>query len=165
MILEGIANLFALIWIVGSLASIYFLIQWIRGIHPWWYIALAAGIAWFCKALARELQKESEKALFESTGIDYPQEWFDLPEPEKKENVITAVRNIAPNIIPIRDIESFIASWDEKGMLDGIVNGITDGYQKTGRKKPYDVVCRTYVGNYLTKLKEIAKIEMDSPTE
>lgn len=66
MTLELIAGIFGWAWIIGIPIWIYFLVQWFRGIHPWWYFAIAIVASGFCKAVAREYKKESLKALYES---------------------------------------------------------------------------------------------------
>ncbi len=156
IVLEGIAKLFAGIWIVGGLASIYFLIQTIRGVHPWWYIALAIGIAWFCKALARRLQKESEKALYKATGIDYPQEWFDLHEAEKLEIVAKAFKDIVPNYFPDINIDTWLTNYEKVGTFDDMVRSITDDYRESGLKKPYQIVCPAYVDKFIKGVMKLA---------
>jgi hypothetical protein len=84
MILEIIAGIFGWAWLIGIPIWIYFLVQWIRGVHPWWYFAIAIAATGLFKALAREYKKESIKAIDESAEKDLTQEWIDLPENEKK---------------------------------------------------------------------------------
>ena len=62
---ELIAGIFGWAWLIGIPVWIYFLVQWIRGVHPWWYFAIAIAASFFCKAVAREYQKESAKVLHE----------------------------------------------------------------------------------------------------
>ncbi|MGD9202667.1 MAG: hypothetical protein PVI26_13985 [Chitinispirillia bacterium] len=65
MTLELIDSIVGWAWLIGIPIWIYFLIQWVRGVHPWWYFAIAIGATGFCKALAREYDKESRKVLRE----------------------------------------------------------------------------------------------------
>ncbi|MBW2608047.1 MAG: hypothetical protein JRD05_10475 [Deltaproteobacteria bacterium] len=63
---ELIAGIFGWVWIIGIPVWIYFLVQWIRGVHPWWYFTIAIAASFFCKAVAREYNKESVKVMYES---------------------------------------------------------------------------------------------------
>jgi len=64
MIHELIAGIFGWAWLIGIPVWIYFMVQWIRGVHPWWYFAIAIAATGLCKALAREYKKESARAFF-----------------------------------------------------------------------------------------------------
>jgi hypothetical protein len=65
MILEGIGAVFGWAWWIGIVVWIYFLVQWIRGVHPWWYFGIAFFATFLCKRLGTEYVNESSRALHE----------------------------------------------------------------------------------------------------
>jgi hypothetical protein len=71
MMHELIGGIFGWIWLIGIPVWIYLLVQWIRGVYPWYYFAIAFVASWFCKAVTRSYKSASKKALSESKNEKY----------------------------------------------------------------------------------------------
>jgi hypothetical protein len=145
---ELIGGIFGWVWLIGIPVWIYFLVQWIRVVHPWWYFAIAIAAASFCKAVAREYNKAKTQALYDSTGTDYPQEWFDLPEEDKRAVVMDAIVQFHKRYHSEMDLDVIEAKWSGSEEFDDLVNEITRGYRETGINTPYQTVCYTAIENY-----------------
>ncbi len=145
---ELIGGIFGWAWLIGIPIWIYFLVQWIRGVHPWWYFAIAIAASFFCKAVAREYNKVKTQALYGSTGIDYPQEWFDLPEEDKRATVMGAIVQFHKKYHPEIDLDALETKWSGSEQFDNLVNEITKGYRETDTNKPYKAICYTFIENY-----------------
>ena len=65
MVLEGIGSVFGWGWLAGIGLCVYFLVQWIRGMHPWWYLGIAVALTFLCKQLGTAYLRESGRALNE----------------------------------------------------------------------------------------------------
>jgi hypothetical protein len=71
MMHELIGGIFGWIWLIGIPVWLYLLVQWIRGVYPWYYFAIAFVASWFCKAVTRSYKSASQKALSESKNEKY----------------------------------------------------------------------------------------------
>jgi len=90
--------------------------------------------------------------FYESTGKDYASEWIALPEAEKKEAIVEAFKAIIVKYHPDTEVESWVAKYEESNRFDDIAREITQGYTETGLKKPYQIVCYTFIDNYFLAL-------------
>lgn len=156
MINELIGATFGWAWLIGIPIWIYFLVQWIRGVHPWWYFAIAIAVAGLCKSLCREYKKQSEDMFYESTGRDYASEWIDLPDEGKKKAIVEAFRAIVSKYHP-DDIESWITQYEKTNRFDDFISEITKRYRETGLRKPYQVVCHIFIDNYFLSIAGIKR--------
>ena len=149
---SAIASLFGWIWII-SIIAIPILILWaILGSGRWYYPLIAIAFGGFCKALCREYLKTSEEMFYESTEKDYALEWIDLPENDKKEAVVEAFKATVAKYHPDAEVDSWVSKWEDANRFDDIVKEITEGYRDTGLKKPFQVVCHTFLDNYFLSL-------------
>jgi hypothetical protein len=149
---ELIGGIFGWIWIL-SFVSIPVLIIWtIWGEGRWYYVIIVFIVSTFCKALCREYKKQSEDLIYESTGIDYANEWLDLSEEEKRQNVINALKRTINKLHADANAKEWVSKWDEEGKVDTFVNEISKGYRETGLRRPYQVVCNKFTENYFHAL-------------
>ena len=72
------------------------MILWaIFGSGQWYYPIIVFVAGGFCKAMCRKYKKQYESLFYESTGIDFAQQWIELPDDSKKNVVIRNLKEIA----------------------------------------------------------------------
>ncbi len=145
---ELIGGIFGWIWILSSLSIPVLIIWTIWGEGRWYFILIAFVLSGFFKSLCRAYKQQSEKLYYESTGMDYAKEWLDLPEEDKKQTVIESLKGTINKLDEGENVEDWISKLDEQGRVGDIVKEISEGYRETGLKKPYKVVCNTFIENY-----------------
>ena len=149
---SAIALFFGWIWIIAFFATPILILWAIFGNGRWYYPLIALAVGGVCKSLFREYKNQSEDMFYESTGNDYASEWIALPEVDKKSAVVEAFKAIASKYHPDADIESLISKYESANRFDDIAREITQGYEETGLRKPYQVVCHTFLDNYFLSL-------------
>ena len=149
---EAIGMFFGLICFF-TLISIPVMILWaIIGNGQWYYPIIVFVVGGFCKAMCRKYKNKYESLFNESTEIDFAQQWMKLPDDSKKNVVIGELKKMAAKYNSKIDVELWVSDWDQRGHISDIVKEITEGYEETRLKKPYEVVCHNFIETFYLNL-------------
>lgn len=151
---ELLAGIFGWVWITSLFATPTLLIWALFGEGKWYYPVISFAIGAFCKSLCREYKKQSEKFFYESKDKDYTPEWINILEEDKYNFVLKALKQIILKSHPNENVEEWVQKLEKNNQVDEIKNEITKWYKETGLRKPYHVVCKTFIENYIISLAE-----------
>ena len=154
IISEVIGLIFGWIWVLAIFATPLTLLWAVFGNGKWYYPVITFFVGAFCKAVAREYKNQMESLMYSSSNKDYASEWFALPFEEKKQTIVSSFKKKLREYYPNADIQDWVSYYDENNYFDNLVQEITEGYKETGLKKPYQVVCQTFMDNYMKSIVE-----------
>lgn len=146
---EVLSGLIGWLWIASIVVTPLLILWAIFGNGEWYYPVISMMIGGFSKSLTRKCVTASQESYWVSTGIDYAAEWMELSKEDKENIVIESFRNIYR---PKTDMDSMIENYKEEKYFDSIINGITRVYEKSGLKKPYQVVCSTFIERWIREM-------------